>query len=73
MPGIARRGLHISTRIVKSIDGMALQLTNSDGVASLLMHHAGTFAEYVDGTRARTAPAQNIRVENAHRRAAQIA
>ena len=37
------------------------------------MHHAGAFAEHIHGAGARATAAQNIGVENAQRRAAQVA
>ena len=58
---------------VKSIHGVTLQQRDLDRLAILAMQHACAFAEHVHRADARTTGAQNICVENAQGRAAQIA
>ena len=52
---------------------MALQPRNLDGIAVVAMHDARAFAEHVDGAGARATAAQNVGIENAQGRSAQVA
>ena len=44
-----------------------------DGLAIVAVHDASAFAEHLDRAGARATAAQNVGVENAQRRAAQVA
>ena len=58
---------------MEGIHRVALQPGNLDRGMIVAMHYAGAFAKHLDRTGLRTAAAQNIRIENAQRRTAQIA
>src|ERR1039457_1196693 len=61
------------SRGLKRVHGIALQPRNLNWLVIMSMHDTGPFAKYFHRTRARTAAAQNIRIEDAKRGAAQVA
>src|SRR5260370_3025968 len=58
---------------LKRIHCIALQPRNLNWLVIMSMHNTCPFAEYFNGTRAGTAAAQNVRIEDAKRCAAQVA
>src|SRR5271166_6515242 len=68
-----RSGEQVFSRGMESVHGVALESRNLDWLAVVAMHNAGTFAQHFNGTGTRTTSAQNVGVENAKRRAAQVA
>src|SRR5450432_259682 len=58
---------------VKVLHRVALQTADFDRLPIILMHHARTFAQYIDGADAGAACAQDVGVQNRNGGAAQIA
>ena len=69
----ARSRGQILARGVEGVDRVPLQQCNLDGLAVVAMHHAGAFAQHIDGAGTRATAAQNVGIENAQRGAAQVA
>ena len=52
---------------IEPIHRVALQASDLDGLPVVAMHHAGAFAQHIHRADARTAQAQNIRIQNRQR------
>ena len=72
--GSLQRGDHWQLRavLVEIIHGVALQAADFYRLLVVAMQNAGAFAQNVYRTHAGTACAQNVRVQNSERRAAQV-